>query len=126
MNRYPVWKYVLIAIALLVGIIYTLPNFFPEAPAVQVSSSKATVKIDNALMASVETALHREAQRAVRCHRDRAQCRGERPARRHLAAPAQGHDQIALSTTPASRDACVRRGRLRPARPPENHVHSRP
>ena len=57
MNRYPVWKYVLIAIALLVGIIYTLPNFFPEAPAVQVSSSKATVKIDNALMASVETAL---------------------------------------------------------------------
>ena len=34
MNRYPVWKYVLIAIALVVGLLYTLPNFFPEVPAV--------------------------------------------------------------------------------------------
>ncbi len=41
MNRYPVWKYVVIAVALLVGFLYTLPNFFPESPAVQVSSSKA-------------------------------------------------------------------------------------
>ena len=57
MNRYPVWKYVVIAIALIVGLLYTLPNFFPEAPAVQVSSSKATVKIDNALLDSVEQAL---------------------------------------------------------------------
>jgi len=57
MNRYPVWKYVIIAIALAVGLIYTLPNFFPEAPAVQVSSSKATVKIDNALLDAVEQAL---------------------------------------------------------------------
>ena len=37
MNRYPLWKYVLIAVALVVGIVYTLPNFFPEVPAVQVS-----------------------------------------------------------------------------------------
>ena len=33
-------------IALLVGVLYTLPNFFGEAPAVQVSSGKATVKVD--------------------------------------------------------------------------------
>jgi preprotein translocase subunit SecD len=57
MNRYPVWKYVIIGIALVVGLLYTLPNFFPEVPAVQVSSSKATVKIDNALLDSVEQTL---------------------------------------------------------------------
>ena len=42
MNRYPLWKYVLIACALVLGLLYTLPNFFGEAPAVQVSSVKAT------------------------------------------------------------------------------------
>jgi preprotein translocase subunit SecD len=57
MNRYPLWKYVLIAVAMVVGLVYTLPNFFPESPAVQVSSSKATVKIDNALLVTVEDAL---------------------------------------------------------------------
>jgi preprotein translocase subunit SecD len=57
MNRYPVWKYVIIVIALLVGAIYTLPNFFGEAPAVQVSAAKATVKVDTATQARVEQAL---------------------------------------------------------------------
>jgi preprotein translocase subunit SecD len=57
MNRYPVWKYVVIAVALLIGFIYTLPNFFPEQPAVQVSSSKAAIKIDSAVMQQVEEAL---------------------------------------------------------------------
>ncbi|MET0333333.1 MAG: protein translocase subunit SecD [Rhizobacter sp.] len=47
MNRYPWWKYAILAVALLVGMIYTLPNFFGEAPAVQVSSGKATLKIDS-------------------------------------------------------------------------------
>ena len=45
MNRYPAWKYALLVIALLVGLVYTLPNFFGEAPAVQVSSGKATLKL---------------------------------------------------------------------------------
>ncbi len=57
MNRYPLWKYVIIGVALVVGLVYTLPNFFPEEPAVQVSSSKAAVKIDNALLGNVEDAL---------------------------------------------------------------------
>ena len=57
MNRYPLWKYVLIAIALVVGILYTLPNFFPEVPAVQVSTSKSTAKVDTALLGTVEDAL---------------------------------------------------------------------
>lgn len=57
MNRYPVWKYAILVIALLVGVLYTLPNFFGEAPAVQVSSGKATVKVDQAVLQKVETAL---------------------------------------------------------------------
>ena len=57
MNRYPVWKYAILVIALLVGALYTLPNFFGEAPAVQVSSAKATIKVDQALLARAEAAL---------------------------------------------------------------------
>src|SRR5678815_2707927 len=55
MNRYPFWKYAIIAVALIVGILYTVPNFFPEVPAVQVSSAK--VKVDTAVLAQVEEAL---------------------------------------------------------------------
>ena len=47
----------IIAVALVVGIVFTVPNFFPEVPAVQVSSSKAAVKVDNALLATVEDTL---------------------------------------------------------------------
>jgi preprotein translocase subunit SecD len=57
MNRYPVWKYAIILIALVVGALYTLPNFFGEAPAVQVSASKATVRVDSTTLARVEAAL---------------------------------------------------------------------
>lgn len=57
MNRYPVWKYAIIVIALLVGVLYTLPNFFGEAPAVQVSSAKSTVKVDDSVLQKVESAL---------------------------------------------------------------------
>src|SRR5437870_12142596 len=57
MNRYPFWKYALIGIALVVGVLYTLPNFFPEVPAVQVSTSKANVKIDASTLQKVEEVL---------------------------------------------------------------------
>ena len=57
MNRYPLWKYAILAVALIVGILYTLPNFFGEAPAVQVSSAKATLKVDASTAARVEDAL---------------------------------------------------------------------
>jgi preprotein translocase subunit SecD len=57
MNRYPVWKYAILVIAMLLGVVYTLPNFFGEAPAVQVSSSKATIKVDTSTLQKVEDAL---------------------------------------------------------------------
>src|SRR5215831_17570020 len=57
MNRYPVWVYATIAVALLLGALYTLPNFFGEAPAVQVSPARATLKADTSLLGRVEDAL---------------------------------------------------------------------
>ena len=57
MNRYPLWKYVFIGIALTIGLFYTLPNFFGEVPAVQVSPAKSTAKIDETLLSSVDQAL---------------------------------------------------------------------
>jgi len=57
MNRYPLWTYIIVACALVLGFTYTLPNFFGESPAVQVSSVKVTVKVDSALLARVEDAL---------------------------------------------------------------------
>ena len=57
MNRYPAWKYAIMAVVLLIAALYTLPNFFGEAPAVQVSSSKSTVKVDTTTLAKVEQAL---------------------------------------------------------------------
>ena len=57
MNRYPLWKYIVIGVALLIGVFYTLPNFFAEVPAVQVSTSKSNVKIDASTLQTVEEAL---------------------------------------------------------------------
>ena len=57
MNRYPLWKNILVLVALVLGFIYTLPNFFGEAPAVQVTSVKVTVKVDSGLLAKVEETL---------------------------------------------------------------------
>ncbi len=60
MNRYPTWGYALIGVAILAAFLYTLPNFFGESPAVQVSSGKATLKVDAALMGRVENILSKE------------------------------------------------------------------
>ncbi len=57
MNRYPWWKYLILALALLIGLLYTLPNLYGEAPAVQISSAKATVKLDQAMVARIEKTL---------------------------------------------------------------------
>lgn len=57
MNRYPVWKFAILLVALLLGVIYTLPNFFGEAPAVQVSSSKMSAKVDDATLMRVAEAI---------------------------------------------------------------------
>lgn len=57
MNRYPLWKYIVIVVALVIGLVYTLPNFYGEFPAVQVSSGKATVKVTEQTLKTVEDLL---------------------------------------------------------------------
>jgi preprotein translocase subunit SecD len=57
MNRYPLWKYAIILVALVIGVLYTLPNFFGEEPAVQVSSARSSVAIDSSTRARIEQAL---------------------------------------------------------------------
>jgi preprotein translocase subunit SecD len=57
MNRYPLWKYLVLGLSLVLGLLYTLPNFYGEAPAVQVSSAKATVKVDAELVSRVQAVL---------------------------------------------------------------------
>ena len=66
MNRYPLWKYIIVAVAVVLGFVYTLPNFFGESPAVQVSSAKATLKVDQKTQASVEEALKSRRHRPQR------------------------------------------------------------
>ena len=60
MNRYPLWKNVLIAIVILIGFIYTIPNFFGESPAVQITPAKSTTKFDSALLGQVESVFQQE------------------------------------------------------------------
>ncbi len=57
MNRYPLWKYVLVVLVLALGALYTIPNFFGESPAVQVSSAKATLKLGPDAVDRVQQAL---------------------------------------------------------------------
>jgi preprotein translocase subunit SecD len=57
MNKYPLWKYAIIAVALLVSLLYAAPNMFGEVPAVQVSGARSTVKVEAPTQASVEEAL---------------------------------------------------------------------
>ncbi|MBA5639185.1 protein translocase subunit SecD [Duganella sp. LX20W] len=60
MNRYPVWKYIVIGIAILLGALYTAPNYFGESPAVQVTSGKSTVKMTAEMASQVEAVLRKE------------------------------------------------------------------
>jgi len=57
MNRYPLWKYLTVLVAVLIGLIYTLPNLFGESPAVQIASAKSAVKVDAAMMARIDALL---------------------------------------------------------------------
>ncbi|MEL0130572.1 MAG: protein translocase subunit SecD [Betaproteobacteria bacterium] len=57
MNRYPLWKYLIILVALFAGIVFTIPNFFGESPAIQISPLRATAKVDVELLNKVDSLL---------------------------------------------------------------------
>ena len=60
MNRYPIWKYIVIVVAILLGALYTAPNYFVETPALQVTTGKTTLKVTGDLAGRVEEALKSE------------------------------------------------------------------
>ncbi|MDP2101952.1 MAG: protein translocase subunit SecD [Methylotenera sp.] len=60
MNRYPLWKNILVVAVILIGFIYTVPNFFGESPAVQITPAKSTTKLDPALLSQVEEVFKQE------------------------------------------------------------------
>jgi preprotein translocase subunit SecD len=60
MNRYPLWKYILILVTVLIGLLYTAPNYFVDSPALQVTTSKATLKVNSDTVARVADALKRD------------------------------------------------------------------
>ncbi|NBO09992.1 MAG: protein translocase subunit SecD [Methylophilaceae bacterium] len=57
MNRYPLWKNILVIVVLLLGLTYSMPNIFGESPAVQITTAKATNKLDPALLGTIEETL---------------------------------------------------------------------
>ncbi|QDQ27477.1 protein translocase subunit SecD [Chitinimonas arctica] len=57
MNRYPIWKYALVLIALAAGLFYTLPNYYADSPAVQVAGARSSVKVDLDTLQQVEKTL---------------------------------------------------------------------
>ncbi len=57
LNQYPLWKYALIGLVLLWGLIFALPNLFGENPAVQISGARANIVIDPAFQNRVAALL---------------------------------------------------------------------
>ncbi len=57
MNRYPIWKYLLILAIVSVGFIYALPNIYPPDPAIQISGLSAATKIDSSVMSRATKSL---------------------------------------------------------------------
>jgi len=60
MNRYPLWKYILILVTVLLGLLYTAPNYFVDSPALQITTGKATVKVNSDTVGQVADALKRD------------------------------------------------------------------
>ena len=59
MNRYPLWKYIVIVVALIIAIVYSVPNLFGEAPAIQIAPAKSTLAIDPRLQERIANALQK-------------------------------------------------------------------
>ncbi|WP_269497305.1 protein translocase subunit SecD [Castellaniella sp. S9] len=57
MNRYPLWKYLTVLVALIIGVLYTLPNFYGESPAVQIAGAKTSTKVDMGTLTRAEQIL---------------------------------------------------------------------
>lgn len=61
MNRYPLWKYLLVLATLVFGLLYTVPNLFGQTVAVQISSANVTKKLDQQTLQRVQSVLDAQA-----------------------------------------------------------------
>ncbi|MDR6606748.1 protein translocase subunit SecD [Pseudomonas synxantha] len=57
LNKYPLWKYILILAVLAVGLIYSAPNLYPDDPAIQVSGASTALQVNQADLDRVSAAL---------------------------------------------------------------------
>ena len=57
LNKYPLWKYLLILAVLAIGFIYSAPNLYPDDPAIQVSGASTALQINQADLDRVSKAL---------------------------------------------------------------------
>ena len=57
LNRYPLWKYLLIVAVLALGLIYAMPNLYPDDPAIQISGASSTLEIQQPDLDRIEQAL---------------------------------------------------------------------
>src|SRR5690554_7763720 len=58
LNRYPLWKYLLIVVVLLLGLVYATPNLYPDDPAIQISGISSTQTIEQSDLERIERALN--------------------------------------------------------------------
>ena len=54
MNKPESWRLILMFLALAFGLIFTIPNFYGEAPAIQVSPGKSLIKINSEMTSELE------------------------------------------------------------------------
>ncbi|AXI63311.1 protein translocase subunit SecD [Pseudomonas kribbensis] len=57
LNKYPLWKYILILAVLAIGLIYSAPNLYPDDPAIQISGASTALQVNQADLDRVSTAL---------------------------------------------------------------------
>ncbi|WP_086480940.1 protein translocase subunit SecD [Oceanospirillum sanctuarii] len=56
-NKYPLWKYLLILVVVAMGVVYALPNLYPDDPAVQLTPQRGSVQISERHISQVTRAL---------------------------------------------------------------------
>lgn len=83
--RFPLWKYVLIALVVLVSVLYSLPNLYPDEPAIQVSGANASIGVNQAVLDQATVALKAE---GLAFHGAEVQSKGA------LVRLDNGHDQL--------------------------------
>ncbi|MCF6753868.1 protein translocase subunit SecD [Pseudomonas stutzeri] len=50
LNKYPLWKYLLILAVLAIGLVYSAPNLYPDDPAIQLTGASTTLKVDQSAL----------------------------------------------------------------------------